>query len=129
MAFHFLCMGTQTPVDCLHAPRKKTSQETSDDDQVLEGSKFNISRIANKQSVSSYQINGKITSRQAVFDTLISKGVDLTNSRFLILQVTTHPSPKQSANLRMLQNKTNLATSSSNKNKKGRSRINFFDET
>jgi structural maintenance of chromosome 4 len=50
------------------------------------GTKFQVSRQVNKQSVSRYMINNKESTFKEVCELLSSKGIDLEHNRFLILQ-------------------------------------------
>lgn len=53
---------------------------------VVEGSDFAVARRAFKNNTSKYYLNGKETQMKHVITLLKSKGVDLDNNRFLILQ-------------------------------------------
>lgn len=53
---------------------------------LVSNSEFIIKRTANLQSVSKYYINNKLSDFGQITDFLISKGIDLNNNRFLILQ-------------------------------------------
>lgn len=55
--------------------------------EVVPNSEFVISRTAMRNNSSNYYINSKKSSFSEVTDLLKSKGVDLDNNRFLILQV------------------------------------------
>jgi len=57
--------------------------------QAVPGTEFVLTRTAKKNNQSTYAINDKICTREEVVEMLIGKGVDLDNSRFLILQVRT----------------------------------------
>lgn len=57
-----------------------------DDFDVLPGSEFAVSRKAFKNNTSKYYLKGKETKMKHVIELLKSKGVDLNNNRFLILQ-------------------------------------------
>jgi hypothetical protein len=54
-------------------------------------SDLEVSRTATKDNTSHYYVNGKKSSAKDVTELLKAKGVDLENSRFLILQVCTKP--------------------------------------
>jgi structural maintenance of chromosome 4 len=54
--------------------------------EVVPGTKFEISRTVNRQSQSTYRINGQEASFKEVCELLSSKGIDLEHNRFLILQ-------------------------------------------
>ena len=63
--------------------------DTDDSDDgftVVPGSELVISRVAKKDNSSKYYLNGKGSSFGGVAEVLRSKGVDLDNNRFLILQ-------------------------------------------
>eukprot|EP00548_Thalassiothrix_antarctica_P014783 CAMPEP_0194173054 /NCGR_PEP_ID=MMETSP0154-20130528/7439_1 /TAXON_ID=1049557 /ORGANISM="Thalassiothrix antarctica, Strain L6-D1" /LENGTH=1322 /DNA_ID=CAMNT_0038885969 /DNA_START=60 /DNA_END=4024 /DNA_ORIENTATION=+ len=53
---------------------------------VVEGSGCVVSRMARKDSSSSYQLNGKNVKFRQVAEFLAKKGIDLDHNRFLILQ-------------------------------------------
>ncbi|KAL7548685.1 hypothetical protein ACHAWF_011952 [Thalassiosira exigua] len=57
-----------------------------DDYDVVSGSEVVISRVARRDNSSQYQIDGRGTSFKKVAEFLGSKGIDLDNNRFLILQ-------------------------------------------
>lgn len=57
--------------------------------ETIPNSDLVVSRTASKDNTSQYQVNGKKASAKEVVDLLKSKGIDLENSRFLILQVST----------------------------------------
>mmetsp|Transcript_4034 Transcript_4034/g.9112 ORF Transcript_4034/g.9112 Transcript_4034/m.9112 type:complete len:1378 (-) Transcript_4034:141-4274(-) len=57
-----------------------------EDYEVVEGSGLVISRVARRDNSSQYQINGKNATFKKVAEFLASKGIDLDNNRFLILQ-------------------------------------------
>ena len=57
-----------------------------EDYEIVEGSESVISRVARRDNSSQYQINGKNATFKKVADFLGSKGIDLDNNRFLILQ-------------------------------------------
>lgn len=54
--------------------------------EVVEGSQFVVSRIANHESKSTYKLNDRTCTSEDVQSTLKGKGMDLDNNRFLILQ-------------------------------------------
>jgi structural maintenance of chromosome 4 len=54
---------------------------------VVPNSDFILTRVAHKNNQSEYRLNRKQAKREEVVELLKSKGVDLDNSRFLILQV------------------------------------------
>jgi structural maintenance of chromosome 4 len=53
---------------------------------VVPGTQFEISRTVNRQSASTYRIDGDEASFKKVCDKLSEKGIDLEHNRFLILQ-------------------------------------------
>mmetsp|Transcript_40140 Transcript_40140/g.83997 ORF Transcript_40140/g.83997 Transcript_40140/m.83997 type:complete len:1377 (+) Transcript_40140:128-4258(+) len=57
-----------------------------DDYETVEGSELVISRVARRDNSSQYQINGRNATFKKVAEFLGSKGIDLDNNRFLILQ-------------------------------------------
>lgn len=57
-----------------------------DDFEVIAGSQFAVARKAFKNNTSKYYLKGKETQMKHVIALLKSKGVDLDNNRFLILQ-------------------------------------------
>ena len=57
------------------------------DYKIVPNSQFNISRTANKDSSSSYYIDGRKSNFKDVTNRLKECGVDLDHNRFLILQV------------------------------------------
>ncbi|ETO21486.1 chromosome assembly protein [Reticulomyxa filosa] len=65
---------------------KNWFEDSEDEYTAVEGSQFSICRIATKRNQSQYFINGNAVTRTDVVNKLISKGVDLSNNRFLILQ-------------------------------------------
>ena len=77
--------------DVTHATVRVYFQDILDDEdepdhyEVVPGSKFEISRTVNRQSTSTYRINGNEASFKDVCDLLSSKGIDLEHNRFLIL--------------------------------------------
>lgn len=60
--------------------------DADDDYEVVPNSQFAVARKAFKNNTSKYYLNGKETQMKAVIALLKSKGVDLDNNRFLILQ-------------------------------------------
>ena len=66
-----------------------TDNTTSDDDDsytILPSSEIIISRIARRDNSSNYMMNNKNATFKKVSEYLDSKGIDLDNNRFLILQ-------------------------------------------
>eukprot|EP00171_Calliarthron_tuberculosum_P009394 IDg9394t1 len=57
-----------------------------DDFEVIAGSQFTVARKAFKNNTSKYYLKGRETQMKHVIALLKSKGVDLDNNRFLILQ-------------------------------------------
>lgn len=55
---------------------------------MVPNSQFVISRTALRNNTSNYYIDSKKSSFSEVTDLLKSKGIDLDNNRFLILQVS-----------------------------------------
>jgi structural maintenance of chromosome 4 len=53
---------------------------------VVEGSQLCVKRFAFKNNTSKYQLNGKNSTFKLVTDYLQTRGIDLDNNRFLILQ-------------------------------------------
>ncbi|GIL65143.1 hypothetical protein Vafri_18951 [Volvox africanus] len=53
---------------------------------VVPGSEFSVARTAQRNNESNYYVNGRKVSTKDVTDLLKSKGIDLDNNRFLILQ-------------------------------------------
>ena len=62
-------------------------QPGDDDYDVLEGSKFSVSRTAFRDNSSFYRINDKKSTYREVAILLRGSGIDLDHNRFLILQV------------------------------------------
>lgn len=60
--------------------------DADDDYEVVEGSEFSVARRAFRNDVSKYYLNDQEVKMSMVVDLLKSKGVDLDNNRFLILQ-------------------------------------------
>ena len=60
-------------------------QQEGDDYEIIPDTEFTVRRTVNKSSVSKYEVNDREASHQEVTDLLKSKGIDLTNNRFLIL--------------------------------------------
>ena len=58
--------------------------------EVVANSQFTVSRTAHRNNNSDYYIDDKKSSFTEVTKLLKSKGIDLDNNRFLILQVTLH---------------------------------------
>lgn len=54
--------------------------------EIIPNSEFTVRRVVHHTSVSEYEINDDKASQKEVVDLLKSKGIDLTNHRFLILQ-------------------------------------------
>lgn len=54
--------------------------------QIVPGSEFTVRRSVYSNSNSKYEINDEDKTQKEVVDLLKSKGIDLTNHRFLILQ-------------------------------------------
>lgn len=61
--------------------------QAKDTFETVPNSDLEVSRTANKDNLSHYYVNGKKSSAKEVTELLKAKGVDLENSRFLILQV------------------------------------------
>eukprot|EP01043_Picozoa_sp_COSAG02_P039563 COSAG02_NODE_3133_length_7308_cov_5.304064_2_plen_129_part_00 len=61
-------------------------QEEGQPAKVVADSDFVVSRVANIDNSSKYMVNGKNKTRGEVEELLMSKGIDLENNRFLILQ-------------------------------------------
>ena len=60
--------------------------EGDDDYEVVEGSEIVISRLARRDNSSQYQLGNRNATFKKVAEFLGSKGIDLDNNRFLILQ-------------------------------------------
>jgi len=60
--------------------------DADDDYEVVKNSEFSVARKAFKNNTSKYYLNEKETQMKHVITLLKSKGVDLDNNRFLILQ-------------------------------------------
>ena len=58
------------------------------DFEVVEGSRFVVSRTAFRDNSSHYRINSNKASYKEVADLLRQSGIDLDHNRFLILQVS-----------------------------------------
>lgn len=56
--------------------------------ELVPGSEFVVSRTANKDNSSYYEINGRRAQFKEVAKLLKSHGIDLDHNRFLILQVS-----------------------------------------
>ncbi len=61
--------------------------DDGDDFKVIEGSEFTIRRTAHSDNKSNYYLDGKTSGYKEVTDRVKEIGIDLTTSRFLILQV------------------------------------------
>ena len=61
--------------------------QEGDDVEVVPNSQFVVSRVATRSNKSEYEIDGRKANFTEVTSLLRSKGVDLDNNRFLILQV------------------------------------------
>lgn len=55
--------------------------------EVVPGSEFSVARTAHRSNQSDYYISDRKVSAKEVAERLKSKGIDLDNNRFLILQV------------------------------------------
>ena len=55
---------------------------------MIPGSEFSVARVAHANNKSEYFINDNLTTFGQIASLLKGKGVDLDNSRFLILQVS-----------------------------------------
>ena len=55
---------------------------------MIPGSEFSVSRTAHRNNTSNYYIGMRKSNFSEVTDLLKSKGIDLDNNRFLILQVS-----------------------------------------
>lgn len=62
--------------------------QEGDDYELVPGSEFVVSRTANKDNSSYYEINGRRAQFKEVAKLLKSHGIDLDHNRFLILQVS-----------------------------------------
>ncbi|KAL7542434.1 hypothetical protein ACHAXR_011785 [Thalassiosira sp. AJA248-18] len=71
---------------CVHFSEIVDTGDGDDDYEVVEGSEAVISRVARRDNSSQYQINGRNATFKKVAEFLGSKGIDLDNNRFLILQ-------------------------------------------
>ena len=77
--------------DVSHATVRVFFQDILDDEnepdhyEVVPGTQFEISRTVNRQSTSTYRINGNEASFKDVCEILGKKGIDLEHNRFLIL--------------------------------------------
>ena len=60
--------------------------EGDDDFEVIPNTETVVTRVAKKDNSSTYKLNGKNSSFKAIASYLDSKGIDLDNNRFLILQ-------------------------------------------
>lgn len=72
--------------DIIDAAPSSTGGAPELDYTVVPDSDFVITRTANKKSTSTYYINDKATTFKEVAEKLSTKGVELDNNRFLILQ-------------------------------------------
>lgn len=61
-------------------------KDNDEDYEVVEGSEFSVKRTVNQAGTSKYEINQKEATQNEVVNLLKSKGIDLDNNRFLILQ-------------------------------------------
>jgi structural maintenance of chromosome 4 len=61
-------------------------EEERDAFDVVPNSTLEVSRVARKNGSSTYYINGKSVQFKELADLLLTKGIDLDNNRFLILQ-------------------------------------------
>jgi structural maintenance of chromosome 4 len=68
------------------APTAGAPQGDGDAYTVVEGSAFTVARTATRSNGSDYYVNGRKCSAKEVALLLKSKGIDLDNNRFLILQ-------------------------------------------
>lgn len=68
-----------------------TSLQDGQESAVVNGSEMVISREAYSDNSSKYKVDGKKKTRAEVEQLLASKGIDLENNRFLILQVSIAP--------------------------------------
>eukprot|EP00584_Thalassiosira_punctigera_P008532 CAMPEP_0172534302 /NCGR_PEP_ID=MMETSP1067-20121228/6717_1 /TAXON_ID=265564 ORGANISM="Thalassiosira punctigera, Strain Tpunct2005C2" /NCGR_SAMPLE_ID=MMETSP1067 /ASSEMBLY_ACC=CAM_ASM_000444 /LENGTH=1372 /DNA_ID=CAMNT_0013319079 /DNA_START=196 /DNA_END=4314 /DNA_ORIENTATION=- len=71
---------------CVHFSEIVDTGDGDDDYELVEGSELVISRVARRDNSSQYQINGRNATFKKVAEFLGSKGIDLDNNRFLILQ-------------------------------------------
>lgn len=67
-----------------------TSEQDDGNYEAIPGSDFTVTRIAFRDSSSKYYLNDHLSNFTEVTKKLRSKGVDLDNNRFLILQVRNH---------------------------------------
>lgn len=82
----------QMHVDCGPTAGSAVSRRPVDPVQedgydAVPGSEFSVSRTAHRSNQSDYYINDRKVPSKDVADKLKSKGIDLDNNRFLILQV------------------------------------------
>ena len=61
-------------------------QDDPEEFDPIEGTEFSIKRTVNISSVSKYEIDNNDSTQAEVVTLLKSKGIDLDNNRFLILQ-------------------------------------------
>lgn len=71
---------------CVHFHEIVDTGDGDDDYEVVPGSELVVSRLARRDNSSQYQIDGKNATFKQVAQFLGSKGIDLDNNRFLILQ-------------------------------------------
>ncbi|KAL7428262.1 hypothetical protein ACHAXH_003877 [Discostella pseudostelligera] len=71
---------------CVYFHEIVDTGDGDDDYEVVQNSELVISRVARRDNSSQYQINGKNATFKHVAEFLGSKGIDLDNNRFLILQ-------------------------------------------
>jgi chromosome segregation ATPase len=71
------------PLCPLHAPRKQEGESY----EVVPGSQFSVTRSAHRSNQSDYYLNDRKVAVKEVTEKLKTKGIDLDNNRFLILQV------------------------------------------
>lgn len=62
--------------------------QDGDEYDIVPGSEFVISRTANKDNSSFYQLNGRKVQFKEIGGLLKKYGIDLDHNRFLILQVS-----------------------------------------
>ena len=86
-----LCYLTDVIAVCLIPHFYLYTQPGDDDYEVIEGSKFAVSRTAFRDNSSYYRINDRKSTYKEVAVLLRGSGIDLDHNRFLILQVR-HPS-------------------------------------
>jgi len=64
----------------------KIYKDNDEDYDLVEGTEFSIKRTVLASSTSKYEINNREVTQAEVVNLLKSKGIDLDNNRFLILQ-------------------------------------------